>query len=552
MRRGITVALSAADRAQLEAMVAGRGTRRKHAWRARIVLLAAAGCSLAEIMRQTGKSKPTVWHWHERFMSTGVAGLLRDQTRKAGKPPLAAATVERVVRLTQQLPPGGKTRWTGRMMAAAVGISLRSVQRIWRLHQFPPDRGVVLGRHHESRVRAKVRHSAARDIAPPVSSAGIIPLPRDTTMIGERDLGVSPLAARKPRSGKRDVHSKEPGSPREKANLKDVAERAGVGTATVDRVLNNRGHVRPETARRVIDAARQLHLRRTLPASYHRGLRLEVLLTRPELPLIGRISRAFADVAATLDRSVIVQRHLLQKEDAHQMAERLRSTRCNGIMIYGQEHPDITAAIAVLAKAGVPVVTLISDLPASSRLAYVGIDHYSAGRTAGFFVARMVPEPGPVIVLCNHFGYHSHSERVRGFKDSILQHGTGLVVAEVLEGYDDWAVSERLMLGALRRHRAAVGIYNAGAANRAVAAALRAAGMASRPVFVGHELTSQTRTMLQDGSMTLVIDQNPEQQARYAVDLLLHKFGYVENGHPTATVPFTLYGPENIHGVDIQ
>ena len=40
MREGITVEVSAADRTRLEAIVADRNSRQKHAWRAAIVLVA--------------------------------------------------------------------------------------------------------------------------------------------------------------------------------------------------------------------------------------------------------------------------------------------------------------------------------------------------------------------------------------------------------------------------------------------------------------------------------------------------------------------------------
>src|SRR5438105_238361 len=68
---GITVAVSAADRARLEAIVASRNSPQKHVWRARIVLLTADGVGTNEIMRRTGISKVTVWRWQERFMRAG-------------------------------------------------------------------------------------------------------------------------------------------------------------------------------------------------------------------------------------------------------------------------------------------------------------------------------------------------------------------------------------------------------------------------------------------------------------------------------------------------
>src|SRR5437762_9036633 len=54
---------------------------------ARIVLLTADGLGTNEIMRQTAKSKTCLWRWQERFMQTGVEGLLHDRTRPSRVPP---------------------------------------------------------------------------------------------------------------------------------------------------------------------------------------------------------------------------------------------------------------------------------------------------------------------------------------------------------------------------------------------------------------------------------------------------------------------------------
>src|SRR4029077_18347826 len=69
--------------------------------------------------------------WQERFMREGVAGLLRDKTRKPGLPPLPASLVDRVVALTLGEPPGQTTRWTGRAMVAATRFSLRWGRGVW-------------------------------------------------------------------------------------------------------------------------------------------------------------------------------------------------------------------------------------------------------------------------------------------------------------------------------------------------------------------------------------------------------------------------------------
>src|SRR4029077_140734 len=140
MRAGIVVNVTRADRLRLEAIVADRSAPQKHVWRAKVILSTADGCGTAEIMRRAGKSKPVVWPWQARFMAEGVEGLLRDKTRKPGKPPLPPNTVQRVVDLALGPPPGESPHWTGRELAKAAGVSLRSVQRILEAHQLAPHR----------------------------------------------------------------------------------------------------------------------------------------------------------------------------------------------------------------------------------------------------------------------------------------------------------------------------------------------------------------------------------------------------------------------------
>ena len=140
MRAGIVVKVTRANRRRLEAIVSDRSAPQKHVWRAQIILATADGCGTAEIIRRSGKAKPVVWRWQARFMAEGVDGLLRDKTRPPGKPPLPADTVRKVIELVSGPPTGAASHWTGRMLAKAVGISLRSVQRILEAHQLAPHR----------------------------------------------------------------------------------------------------------------------------------------------------------------------------------------------------------------------------------------------------------------------------------------------------------------------------------------------------------------------------------------------------------------------------
>jgi len=67
-------------------------------------------------------------------------GLVRDKSRKPGKKPLPENAVKRVIDLAHGPPPGEASHWTGRMLARAARVSLRSVQRILQAHQLAPHR----------------------------------------------------------------------------------------------------------------------------------------------------------------------------------------------------------------------------------------------------------------------------------------------------------------------------------------------------------------------------------------------------------------------------
>src|SRR5258705_6468430 len=107
MRRDdICIYVSPSNRARLAALVVARNTPSKVVWRAKIVLATADGHGTNEIMRRTGKSKPCVWRWQERYVEEGGDGPRRDKTGPPGKNPI---------------PGGGKRKapaQRGRQMAA--------------------------------------------------------------------------------------------------------------------------------------------------------------------------------------------------------------------------------------------------------------------------------------------------------------------------------------------------------------------------------------------------------------------------------------------------
>src|SRR4051812_13158751 len=131
MRRDdICIYVSPSNRARLTALIDDRNTPSKVAWRAEIVLATADGHGTNEIMRRTGKSKPCVWRWQERYVEEGVLGLMRDKTRPSRKPPLPDKVKLAVLTKTADETPANATHWSRATMAAEIGISPSSVGRI--------------------------------------------------------------------------------------------------------------------------------------------------------------------------------------------------------------------------------------------------------------------------------------------------------------------------------------------------------------------------------------------------------------------------------------
>src|SRR5205823_11255627 len=118
-------------------------------------------------MQATGKAKMVIWRWQERFRDEGAAGLWRDKTRRSRIPPLSPEVAKRVVALTLAGPPPAASHWTGSAMAKAAGISVSSVQRIWRAHGLQPHRVRQFKLSNDPQFAAKLHEIVGLYVNPP-------------------------------------------------------------------------------------------------------------------------------------------------------------------------------------------------------------------------------------------------------------------------------------------------------------------------------------------------------------------------------------------------
>ena len=313
-----------------------------------------------------------------------------------------------------------------------------------------------------------------------------------------------------------------------KATLEDVARAAGVSLATADRVVNRRDGVREKTIARVEEAVARLGYRADPAATRlarNQSFRFLFVLPTGANSFMSLLAEQVAKTADWLagQRAFVDVRHVdvFEPEALAAVLEAVLPGY-HGVATVALDHPRVRAAIDDLADRGIPVVTLVSDVPSSRRLHYVGIDNPAAGRTAATLMGRFLRgRKGVVGVIAGSLALRDHAERQFGFAQVMSSEYPDLVVLPAIEGRDD---SERTRLAAaalLERQKDLVGLYNVGAGNRGVAAALRAAGRAGEIVWIAHELTAHSRRFLLHGEIDALIGQDPGHEARSAARVLL-------------------------------
>lgn len=312
--------------------------------------------------------------------------------------------------------------------------------------------------------------------------------------------------------------------PIRRATVHDVARTAGVSLATVDRVLNGRPGVRRVTAEKVEAAIAELDFRRDLSASLlARARDLKVLFLIPD----GK-NEFMANLTAAIGgrrRAAHAERLELQAGsytalDSLALAARIDALDpkvCDCAVIVATEDDAVHRAIDAAVRRGVTVMTLVSDLPESRRALFIGIDNVAAGRTAGSLMGRFSGGRGKVGVIAGSLGLRDHHDRLDGFRAVLGAEFVGVEVLTAVEGRDDDAQTAARARELLAANPDLAGIYNLGAGNAGLIEALAQSGRAGRIRVVAHELAGPTRAALAEGTIDVVLDQNPDREIRAAV-----------------------------------
>lgn len=306
--------------------------------------------------------------------------------------------------------------------------------------------------------------------------------------------------------------------------LKDIALQAGLSLATVDRVMHERAGVRAVTRTRVAAAISELERQYVQSGLAGRRFVIDVVMDTPQR-FSTAVREAFeAELPGMRPASFAARFHVAETMSEHELLSILQAIRrrgSHGVVLKAASTPAIAELAAQLMAAKIPVVTLVTDLPARARIGYVGMDNRVAGATAGYLLGRMAGEqPGKVLVTLSSRLFAGEDEREQGFRNVLADRFPQLSVVRISEGFGVDRTTQLLVGDALEQEPDIRAVYSIGGGNRAI---LKAFDEARREcaVFAAHDLDQDNVRLLATGAITFVIHHDLRHDARSACQLML-------------------------------
>ena len=307
-----------------------------------------------------------------------------------------------------------------------------------------------------------------------------------------------------------------------KSKLDDVVRLSGVSRSTVDRVLNGRNGVRKETADKVEKALQELRYHESsLKRRIAQNLGdVEILVSVGSNPFFRSIHEAFENIQSDLE-SLGHEIHIKSIDfyRPETLVEALASVgdQTKFVIIVGTDTPEVAFEIGKLAKRGVKVITVISDVPMSKRDIYIGQDNFGTGRLAGSLMAKMVRRSScPVAVITGHLQFRHLLDRQSGFLQILGTERQDLKLLQTPPYGRDQERGRSIIKDLFEKYPDLGGLYIAGGGQPAVIETLRELRNPDL-VVIGHELNSHTREALHQGVYTVVLSQDIQRLAESCV-----------------------------------
>lgn len=331
--------------------------------------------------------------------------------------------------------------------------------------------------------------------------------------------------------------------------IKEIARQAGLGTATVDRVLNNRAHVSPQTKLRVATAIEELKAQETQLTARGRRLFFDFIVEAPSR--FSREVKAAAEaiipqIGTAVCRPRFLLQDIMEEEEVVAALRRVMKRGSQGVCLKARDTVEIRDAVKMLADAGIPVVTLVTDIASPNRLAYVGLDNSGAGRTAAYLISRMLGEqPGMILATRSHKRFLGEEEREFAFIETLARERPDLQVLAVQGGSGVDFETSRVLANSMDDIHELRAVYSMGGGNRSILRTLEHKGL--RPeVFVAHDLDRENRRLVLDGCLDFVLHHDLQLDIRNAFSAFIayHRLSKDFVEQPISTVQ--VITPENV------
>jgi LacI family transcriptional regulator len=320
--------------------------------------------------------------------------------------------------------------------------------------------------------------------------------------------------------------------------IREIARQSGLSEATVDRVLNERPGVRASTAASVAQAITDLDRQRSQLRLVGRTFIIDVVMQSPER-FSTAVKSALESELPTLLPAVVRSRfHFRETATPGELVKILDDVRRRGsmgVILKAPDEPAVIEAIGRLQDAGIPVVTLVTDLPLSARVAYVGIDNRAAGATAAYLIDQWLPGTHEGILMAlSRSAFRGEEEREMGFRAAMRERGAGhaLIEATDTDGIDTAVRDQAISL--LRKHPAVAAVYSIGGGNKAILAAFEAVDRECR-VFIAHDLDQDNLPLIRSQRITAVLHHDLRHDMRRACQVIMQANGAIDG--PIESIP---------------
>lgn len=317
------------------------------------------------------------------------------------------------------------------------------------------------------------------------------------------------------------------------ATIKEIATLAGVSRGTVDRVLNHRGAVNPQTEAKILEIVRKLDYKPNkagiVLAAQKKNLKLGVVLLGIGNPFYDDVLTGVQDKAAELEGyncSVLIRQteySLRQQLDA---IEELVREGINGLALSPYNDDAIREKINLLYEQGIPVVTLNTDIENSRRIAYVGSNFYRSGETAAGLMYLMTKGEVFVGIVSGSQNVLCHTERIAGFRHVTDSH-PNIHILDIVNNNDDESESYELTAGLLTAYPQINAFYFTAGGVYGGCRSIMASGRHTNMTVIANDIVPTTREFMEKGLIAATICQQPFLQGYNPLAIL---FTYLTTG----------------------